>query len=140
MVVEGENIFFERVIREGDSLYRLAERYGLASWRDIYFAEENSLFRRMRPDPNRIFPGDIVYVPFPLDIEEPVAVENYDEMYEDDGREDEEENDTRNEDPSADEETGTAEEEESTELSLTVSSNFLNTIELGSNGNFWFSA
>jgi hypothetical protein len=50
-------------VQSGDSLSAIARQHGLASWRDIYFYEENANFRRKRPDPNRIYPGDELIIP-----------------------------------------------------------------------------
>lgn len=50
------------VVRPGDTLTRIAKRYGVADWRSIYFAPENAEFRRKRPNPDRIFPGDEIVV------------------------------------------------------------------------------
>jgi hypothetical protein len=49
----------------GDTLTRIAQKHGVPSWREIYYAAENAAFRRRRPDPNRIFPGDVVIIPSP---------------------------------------------------------------------------
>ncbi len=48
---------------QGDCLSKIARRHGLASWRTIYDHENNAEFRELRPDPNTIFPGDVVFVP-----------------------------------------------------------------------------
>lgn len=49
----------------GDTLTRIALRHGVPSWRNIYNAPENADFRRRRPNPDRIFPGDAVIIPDP---------------------------------------------------------------------------
>lgn len=51
-------------VRPGDSLSAIAGRYGLR-WRDLYDHADNAAFRRKRPDPNRIYPGDVLMVPQP---------------------------------------------------------------------------
>lgn len=51
------------VVQQGDCLSSLAKQYGLANWRQIYDAPENADFRRTRPDPNVIQPGDNVFIP-----------------------------------------------------------------------------
>lgn len=48
---------------KGDHLQKLAKENGLTDWRDIYDAPENAEFRKLRPDPNFIFPGDQVFIP-----------------------------------------------------------------------------
>ena len=50
-------------VQPGDTLSGIAKKHGLASWRDIYDLSENTGFRRKRPNPDRIFPGDIVTIP-----------------------------------------------------------------------------
>jgi N-acetylmuramoyl-L-alanine amidase len=50
-------------VRAGDTLTSIARKHSLASWRDIYDAPENATFRRRRPNPDRIFPGDELIIP-----------------------------------------------------------------------------
>ncbi|MFN0130961.1 MAG: peptidoglycan-binding protein [Phycisphaerales bacterium] len=50
---------------QGDWLSKIAARFGLPSWKTIYYAPENGPFRSKRPDPNLIFPGDEVWIPEP---------------------------------------------------------------------------
>ena len=50
-------------VRSGDTLSAIAREHGFASWREIYFHEVNAEFRRSRPDPNRIYPGDQLIIP-----------------------------------------------------------------------------
>jgi LysM domain len=50
-------------VQRGDNLSLIAKRYGLRSWQEIYNDAENAEFRRKRPNPNLIFPGDVVIVP-----------------------------------------------------------------------------
>ncbi len=54
---------FLYTVQSGDTLTLIAKRHGLSSWRDIYFAPENAAFRQKRPNPDRIFPGDVVTIP-----------------------------------------------------------------------------
>ncbi len=51
------------VIRAGDTLSKLAVRFGLSDFRHIYFHNENQEFRRQRPNPDLIYPGDRVSIP-----------------------------------------------------------------------------
>lgn len=53
----------KHVIKQGEYLSLIAQDYGLASWREIYDHSENAEFRRLRPNPNLVYPGDIVSVP-----------------------------------------------------------------------------
>lgn len=50
-------------VKQGECLSLIAEAYGLASWRVIYDAPENESFREKRPDPNLIYPGDVLFIP-----------------------------------------------------------------------------
>ncbi|MBC7925517.1 MAG: peptidoglycan-binding protein [Bryobacteraceae bacterium] len=50
-------------VLQGDCLSSIARRHGLTSWRRIYDAAENAAFRRRRPNPNVIEPGDVLFVP-----------------------------------------------------------------------------
>jgi hypothetical protein len=50
-------------IRSGDTLTHIAAREGFSSWRDIYYHPDNSAFRTKRPNPDRIFPGDVLIIP-----------------------------------------------------------------------------
>src|SRR5947207_1978429 len=51
------------IVRRGDWLSRIAKKYGYRNWVVIYEAPENSEFRRKRPDPNLIYPGDKIVIP-----------------------------------------------------------------------------
>lgn len=51
------------VVKSGDTLTRIAAREGYASWRDIYYHPDNTAFRKKRPNPDRIFPGDLLMLP-----------------------------------------------------------------------------
>jgi len=48
-------------IREFDTLSAIAVTYG-TTWEDIYEDPANADFRRLRPDPNVIMPGDVIYI------------------------------------------------------------------------------
>ena len=48
---------------KGDYLSLIAKRFGITDWRAIYYDPANAAFRAKRPDPNRIFAGDIVMIP-----------------------------------------------------------------------------
>lgn len=50
-------------VKPGDSLTRIADREQYSSWRDIYYHPDNAAFRAKRPDPNQIFPGDVLMLP-----------------------------------------------------------------------------
>jgi hypothetical protein len=48
---------------QGDNLSKIAQRFGLPSWKSIYQAPENEAFRHKRPNPNLIHPGDVIFIP-----------------------------------------------------------------------------
>lgn len=50
-------------VQRGDSLSRIARRYGLKSWKALWEAPQNEPIRKKRKNPNVIHPGDDVYVP-----------------------------------------------------------------------------
>jgi len=51
------------VVQQGECLSRIAARYGFASHTDIYDHPANAEFKRKRPNPNIIHPGDEVVIP-----------------------------------------------------------------------------
>ncbi|BBO80547.1 hypothetical protein DSCO28_11130 [Desulfosarcina ovata subsp. sediminis] len=57
------------VVKSGDTLSAIARDHGYASWRDIYYHDSNEEFRRKRPNPDLIYPGDELNLP---DRESPV--------------------------------------------------------------------
>ena len=52
-------------VKRGDNLSKIAQRLGANSWQAIYYRADNAGFRRLRPNPNLIYPGDILNVPEP---------------------------------------------------------------------------
>ena len=50
-------------VQKGDNLSKIARRNGLRSWKTIYYHPDNEGFRRLRPNPNLIYPGDVVQIP-----------------------------------------------------------------------------
>ncbi len=52
-------------VQRGDNLSKIARAHRLSNWRDIYDHAENADFRRRRPNPNLIHPGDVVMIPDP---------------------------------------------------------------------------
>jgi hypothetical protein len=50
-------------VRPGDNLTIIARRVGLRSWQELYNSPDNASFRAKRPNPNLIFPGDVIMVP-----------------------------------------------------------------------------
>ena len=50
-------------VKRGDTLSKIAAQHGLPSWRMVYNSLENAEFRRKRPNPNLIQPGDVLILP-----------------------------------------------------------------------------
>jgi len=48
---------------QGECLSLIAEKYGFADWRTIYNHPDNAEFRSKRPNPNLIYPGDLIVIP-----------------------------------------------------------------------------
>jgi hypothetical protein len=51
------------VVKSGDTLGGIASRHGLKSYREIYDHPENAEFRVKRPNPDKIYPGDVLMIP-----------------------------------------------------------------------------
>jgi hypothetical protein len=51
------------IVEQGECLSSLAKVFGLPSWRTIYEHPENAAFRKQRPNPNQIYPGDQLFIP-----------------------------------------------------------------------------
>jgi N-acetylmuramoyl-L-alanine amidase len=49
-------------VTQGECLASIAKHYGFADWRAVYNHPENSDFRKRRPDPNVILPGDVIFI------------------------------------------------------------------------------
>jgi N-acetylmuramoyl-L-alanine amidase len=50
-------------VNKGECLSQIAHRFGFADYKFIYDHPQNSAFKRKRPDPNLIFPGDRIFIP-----------------------------------------------------------------------------
>ena len=50
-------------VKPRDSISKIAARHGLPSWRMVYNSPENADFRKKRPNPNLIQPGQKLRVP-----------------------------------------------------------------------------
>jgi N-acetylmuramoyl-L-alanine amidase len=53
----------EHVVTQGECLSSIAARYGFADHRKIWEHPNNAELRELRPDPNLLFVGDVVFVP-----------------------------------------------------------------------------
>ena len=51
------------VIKAGDTLGKIALAHGFRSYKDIYDHPDNTAFRAKRPNPNLIYPGDVLMIP-----------------------------------------------------------------------------
>ncbi len=47
----------------GESLSKIAKNYSVNSWVQIYEHPANATFRAKRPNPNLIYPGDLIFIP-----------------------------------------------------------------------------
>lgn len=47
----------------GDTLIKIAKKFGKPSWQAIYYSPENDAFRLKRPNPNLIYSGDVIVIP-----------------------------------------------------------------------------
>jgi hypothetical protein len=51
------------VVAQGEDLSRIAAKYGFRDYQIVYQHPDNAGLRRIRPNPNVIFPGDVVVIP-----------------------------------------------------------------------------
>ena len=51
------------IVQQGENLFSIAREHKVPNWRDIYFHEANAEFRKKRPNPNIICPGDEIQIP-----------------------------------------------------------------------------
>ena len=54
---------FKHVVQQGECLSSIAGKYGLPDYRTIYNDPDNADFRKKRPDPNILYPGDVLVIP-----------------------------------------------------------------------------
>jgi hypothetical protein len=52
-------------VTQGECLFTIARQYGFHNWKDIYDAPDNEEFKKARPNPNAIYPGDQLVIPDP---------------------------------------------------------------------------
>jgi N-acetylmuramoyl-L-alanine amidase len=50
-------------VSQGECLASIAVRYQFKDWKTIYNHAQNAEFKRLRPNPNVIYPGDKIYIP-----------------------------------------------------------------------------
>jgi hypothetical protein len=51
------------IVQQGECLSRIAAKYGFRNFRTVYDDAGNAKLRKLRPDPNLLFPGDVVFIP-----------------------------------------------------------------------------
>jgi N-acetylmuramoyl-L-alanine amidase len=60
-------------VQQGECLTRIAAQYGFRDYRTIYNDPGNADVRQKRPNPNMLFPGDIIFIPEKARKEVPAA-------------------------------------------------------------------
>jgi len=60
---------FWYTVKSGDWLDGIAKSNGLSSWKDIYYHEKNKPHREKYKDPNKLYPGDKLWIPTTKKIE-----------------------------------------------------------------------
>jgi N-acetylmuramoyl-L-alanine amidase len=58
---------------QGECLSRIAARYGFPDYKTIYDDPANAAFKKARPNPNVIYPGDVLVIPDPKPKTLPLA-------------------------------------------------------------------
>jgi len=53
----------EYTVQQGDCLASIAKQYGFSDWNTIYNDDSNTNFRKLRPDPHVLLPGDRLSIP-----------------------------------------------------------------------------
>jgi LysM domain len=57
-------------IKQGDHLAKVAKQFGFRHYETIWNAGENAKLREQRPDPNVLYPGDVLFIPEKKDRDE----------------------------------------------------------------------
>ncbi|MFN0131015.1 MAG: peptidoglycan-binding protein [Phycisphaerales bacterium] len=55
----------DHVVSQGECLSSIAWGYGFPDWKVIYNHSKNAAFKAKRPNPNLIYPGDVIHIPLP---------------------------------------------------------------------------
>ncbi|QRK05469.1 peptidoglycan-binding protein [Archangium violaceum] len=50
-------------VKQGECLSTIAWSHGFSDWRTIYEHPDNEEFRRLRPNPHLLYPGDQIHIP-----------------------------------------------------------------------------
>src|SRR5689334_22229736 len=53
----------KHIVKQGECLSLIARRYGFSKYQTIYQHPDNADLRRKRPNPNVLYPGDVVMIP-----------------------------------------------------------------------------
>lgn len=53
------------VVKQGECLSTICAKHGWSDWRKLYDAPENAELKKLRPNPNVLYPGDVVAIPQP---------------------------------------------------------------------------
>jgi len=53
----------KHTVQQGECLSAIAARYGFRNFLTVYNDPGNANLRRLRPNPNLLFPGDVVFIP-----------------------------------------------------------------------------
>ncbi|MFO0887941.1 MAG: LysM domain-containing protein [Isosphaeraceae bacterium] len=61
-------------VQPGDTLRLIAMKHGIKTWQEIYFHPDNVAFRTLRPNPDLIFPGDVIMIPSPAPAPPPPVI------------------------------------------------------------------
>jgi hypothetical protein len=56
-------VTFPYTVQPGDYLVAIAKKFGFPTWQEIYRHPENAPFRAKRPNPDKIYPGDVIRIP-----------------------------------------------------------------------------
>lgn len=51
------------IVKQGDCLLSIADKYGFSSYETIYLHPDNAAFKKLRSDPTTIMPGDKIVIP-----------------------------------------------------------------------------
>ena len=50
-------------VKQGDTMILIAHQNGFASWETIWNHDRNSALREKRPNPQTLYPGDLIFIP-----------------------------------------------------------------------------
>jgi hypothetical protein len=53
----------DHIVQQGECLSRIAAQYGFRDYLTVYNDPGNADLRKKRPDPNMLFPGDVIFIP-----------------------------------------------------------------------------